>query len=317
MDLVTILILAAIIIILWPVLKFAVEAISYSTTDYCSQTKKSYWSVIQNTGTLGEYKIYEYLTKLNGYKKFLFNVYVPKEDGSTTEIDVILIHESGIYVFESKNYSGWIFGTESQQYWTQTLPSGKGHSQKERFFNPIIQNNVHLKWLRNYLQNDSIPLYSYIVFSERCKLKDVKLTSEKHHVINRYNVLNSVRELASENAMSLSNETVDKLYEQLYPLTQASEDLKQEHIANIKNNHFKPVQNNNDELQNIDLEATKEKEENEDIEKNEENENIAMCCPKCGGKLVLRVASKGERAGQQFWGCSNFPKCRYIKNNNI
>ncbi len=32
-------------------------------------------------------------------------------------------------------------------------------------------------------------------------------------------------------------------------------------------------------------------------------------CPRCGGKLVLRTNSKG----QQFYGCSNYPKCKFIK----
>jgi restriction system protein len=36
-------------------------------------------------------------------------------------------------------------------------------------------------------------------------------------------------------------------------------------------------------------------------------------CPKCGSKLVLRTAQKGPNPGQKFWGCSNFPKCRFVK----
>ena len=39
-----------------------------------------------------------------------------------------------------------------------------------------------------------------------------------------------------------------------------------------------------------------------------------LICPKCGSKLVLRTANKGENAGKQFYGCSNFPKCRFILN---
>lgn len=35
-------------------------------------------------------------------------------------------------------------------------------------------------------------------------------------------------------------------------------------------------------------------------------------CPKCGSKMVLRTASKGANAGNQFWGCSSFPKCRGV-----
>jgi len=33
-------------------------------------------------------------------------------------------------------------------------------------------------------------------------------------------------------------------------------------------------------------------------------------CPECGSKMVLRTARKGKNAGNQFWGCSTFPRCR-------
>ncbi len=36
-------------------------------------------------------------------------------------------------------------------------------------------------------------------------------------------------------------------------------------------------------------------------------------CPKCGAKLVKRLSNKGQRAGQTFLGCSNYPRCHYIK----
>lgn len=53
------------------------------------------------------------LVKLFGRKgKTLRNVYVPKDDGSTSEIDLLYITQKGIFVFESKNYSGWIFCDE-------------------------------------------------------------------------------------------------------------------------------------------------------------------------------------------------------------
>lgn len=108
----------------------------YEKTLYFVQTGNPFNKVMQDIGLIGEYFTYQCLAPLNGYKKFIFNCYLPKADGETTEVDVILLHESGIYVFESKNYSGWIFGNESQTFWTQTLPSGKGKSQKSRFFLP-------------------------------------------------------------------------------------------------------------------------------------------------------------------------------------
>ena len=39
-----------------------------------------------------------------------------------------------------------------------------------------------------------------------------------------------------------------------------------------------------------------------------------LICPWCGKELVLRTAKKGMNAGKQFYGCSGFPKCRYVKN---
>lgn len=44
--------------------------------------------------------------------EILRNVYIPKDNGETSEIDVMFITQKGIFVFESKNYSGWIFGEE-------------------------------------------------------------------------------------------------------------------------------------------------------------------------------------------------------------
>jgi very-short-patch-repair endonuclease/predicted RNA-binding Zn-ribbon protein involved in translation (DUF1610 family) len=42
-------------------------------------------------------------------------------------------------------------------------------------------------------------------------------------------------------------------------------------------------------------------------------ETIESLCPKCGGELIKRVATKGKYAGQKFWGCSNFPKCKFTQ----
>lgn len=58
---------------------------------------------------------------------------MPKTNGETTEIDLILIHETGIYVIESKNYKGWIFESEEQKNWIQTLAAGRNGVQKYLF----------------------------------------------------------------------------------------------------------------------------------------------------------------------------------------
>lgn len=211
-----------------------IQLITYKKTDYYLQTHKAFSTFTHDTGSFGEYCIYNSLKKLDGYKKFLFNCYLPKENEETTEIDVLLLHESGIYVFESKNYSGWIFGNEKQQYWTQTLPSQTKKATKNHFLNPILQNKLHIKCLQSYLNTD-IPLHSYIVFSERCTLKKIESTENTHHIIKRDILFNEVRTQCENTEKKLTIEQIDNIYAKLYPLTQVSEEVKQKHIETINN----------------------------------------------------------------------------------
>lgn len=276
------------------IVAYAIREKQYRRTEYYQQTKFPYLSVRFDKGRLGEFYTYKYLKSLTGYGRYLFNIYIPKDNEETTELDVVLLHESGIYVFESKNYSGWIFGTESQQSWTQTLSVGRGRSQKNKFYNPIWQNKGHIKWLQTFLADQTLPFYSYIVFSDRCELKKITLTSGNHHVVNRYNLLPAVRKNIADTGVQLSPEKIDELFEKLYPLTQIDEIEKMTHIENIK-------QKTQDKASQV---VTSSAETS--IPENK-------ICPRCGGNLVMRTVSKGDRKGEKFLGCSNYPKCRYME----
>lgn len=223
------------IIVLAFVWKYSRNKKVYEQTEYYQQTNIPYWTVLHNKGNLGEYYTYDNLKELNGYKRFLFNVYIPKENGETTEIDVILLHESGIYVFESKNYGGWIFGNENQRYWKQTF-----RTERNWFFNPIMQNKTHIKWLQKYLDNGSdLPFYSFILFSDRCQLVNITLTSGKHFVIHRHDVLNAVNKVTTSVGTRLTPDEIDELHYKLYSLTQVSEAEKQQHIKDVQKKYNK------------------------------------------------------------------------------
>ena len=227
------------------------------------------------TGKYGEFLLKSELDmgRLTGKKgKILRNVYVPADDGKTSEIDVLFITQKGIVVFESKNYSGWIFGNESDSQWTMSL----SNNEKHRFYNPIRQNRGHIKWLTKCVGN--IPMFSVIAFSDRCELKKITVTSPNVWVINRNQTNRVIREIWKESADILSGEQIEDLFGRLKGYTKVSEEIKEEHIK--------------------DIQETKE----------------ALICPKCGGKLVLRTAKQGINAGNQFYGCCNFPKCRYTQN---
>lgn len=131
--------------------------------------------------------------------KILRNVYVPKDNGEATEIGVLFIAVKGIYVLESKNYSGWIFGSECQRKWTVSFSSG----MKERFHNPIKQNRTLCKWLRRYLGDDT-PLFSIVVFSERCELKKITVDSPDAKVVKRDRLYTAIRDIWDDSPNALS-----------------------------------------------------------------------------------------------------------------
>lgn len=273
---------------------FVASKSRYKKTDYYDQTHKSFWSMQFDKGSQGEYLIWDSLQQLSGYKKFLLNCYLPKRNGESTEVDLILLHESGIYVFESKNYSGWIFGTETQQYWTQSLPGRYGQAHKVKFFNPILQNQAHLKWLGEYLGIDSHFFYSCIVFGDECTLKDITLTSGRHYVTNRSNLFAAISSHIQLSITKLSPEQIDSLYAKLFPLTQVDAEQRAQHIKEVKE-----IQHKQEVAAQAPVASAQGSQDG--------------ICPLCGGRLVLRTATRGANAGNKFWGCSNFPKCRYIK----
>lgn len=280
------------------VINYLIENKKYKETAYYQSLKIPYHRVRYNKGRYGEYLSYKNLRIYeNSGARFLFNVYIPKDDGKTTEIDLIMICRHGLFVIESKNYSGWIFGSENQLNWTQTLPSGRGRSHKEHFYNPIKQNRSHINYLNAYIY-DSFPVYSIIAFSDRCTLKSVNVTSPDIKVINRIKILPTVSSICNSTTPYLTQEEIDKIYNKLYPLTQVNEFIKQQHIANIQKAKAPTPPPMTTPVVATPAQVIQQ-------------ENI---CPRCGANLVLRETKKGENAGRKFWGCSNFPKCRYKKN---
>jgi hypothetical protein len=208
----------------------------YKETSYYKITRNPYSVIKQDSGKYGEYLIYKHLEhfeKIGGM--FLFNLYVPKSSSGTTEIDVLLICPKGIFVFESKNYGGWVFGNENHKYWTQTLPSGwNGACHKERFYNPIMQNATHIKHLR-HLIDENVPIRSIIVFSDRSTLKEVTLINKEINVINCNNVFSAVNQACKESENDLLTQfEIYNIYNRLYPYTQTTAETRQAHQDNLQ-----------------------------------------------------------------------------------
>ncbi|EFI63576.1 MULTISPECIES: nuclease-related domain-containing protein [Comamonas] len=96
----------------------------------------------------------------------MHNVTLPTADGGSTQIDHLIFSPYGLFVLETKNYQGWIFGTEKQREWTQQI-----FRKRSRFQNPLRQNYTHVKTLQSLLDIAPEHLHSVIAFVGDCEFK--------------------------------------------------------------------------------------------------------------------------------------------------
>lgn len=202
----------------------------FKSSGYKDASGNSFFETVTDRGRNGEYLTYSYLERFGEQHKLLTNVYLPKEDGTTTEIDLIMISTTGIYVFESKNYSGWIFGDEKSKFWTQSLKGGK----KYRFYNPIWQNKKHISVLNKYLRLSNDVFRSYIIFSERCELKKMFVHSPDVKVMNRNKLFREVEHDMAHLPTVLSIWEINKIHTDLSKYILADTATKQAHIDAMK-----------------------------------------------------------------------------------
>lgn len=228
-------------------------------------------------GMLGERHVKNILSALNPAEYSLLNdLYIPKEHGQTTQVDHLLVSQKGIFVIETKNYKGWITGSEHSQYWTQT-----NYKRKDKLYNPIWQNSGHIKALQEYLGDISadIPIYSIIVFGKEATLK-FKEPFKKAYVVKSKDLNQTIHSISGPD--TLSNFKQEKIKQHLITL-----DLKDKKLRNeVKKKHVQDIKK--------DMKAKKEM----------VSGNI---CPRCGNPLVSRQGKRGP-----FKGCSSYPKCRFI-----
>lgn len=83
---------------------------------------------------------------------------LPTSDG-TTQVDHIVVSRFGIFVVETKNMKGWIFGDAEQETWTQVV-----FGRKSRFQNPLRQNYKHLRAVHDLLAVDAHKIHGVVAF---------------------------------------------------------------------------------------------------------------------------------------------------------
>lgn len=117
---------------------------------------KSFWF----KGVVGEFFVNLSAKWLLDKEKYhlIKNVTLPTEDGST-QIDHVIVSEYGVFVVETKNMKGWIFGSPNQEIWTQKI-----YKHSSKFQNPLHQNYKHVKTLASLLGLNEQQVHSVVVF---------------------------------------------------------------------------------------------------------------------------------------------------------
>ena len=168
----------------------------------------------------GEKEVNNLLNKINRYK-LLSDVMIKSQNG-TSQIDHILIGKKGIFVMETKDYSGLIYGDEYSKYWTQII-----NRNSNQFYNPIRQNYGHVKSLERCIKRNDI-FISVVVFTNKSKLKKVKTDTP---VIQLNKLKRFIKRYKSD--IRLSKNEIDEIYDLIRKSNIDSSRARKKHVKRI------------------------------------------------------------------------------------
>ncbi|MBF1403357.1 NERD domain-containing protein [Prevotella histicola] len=220
-------------------------------------------------GKYGEKRIAWLLKRLPDEYTIFNDVYITKGGGSV-QIDHVVLSPYGIFVIETKNLSGWIYGGERAVEWTQNL-----YGRKFKILNPLNQNYSHVKALESLFGFPNQFFIPIVVFSSRASLKG---HYPNHIIIYKKNLLKTIRKYHD---VVLADEILEGAINKLSYSSFKTRETSSNHIRHVKNTIR--------------------------IKKSRIRQGR---CPDCGGSLVYRNGKYGS-----FYGCSNYPKCRYTLKN--
>jgi hypothetical protein len=208
-------------------------------------------------GKIGEGKIAIVLSFLSSSKYKVLNDVVIDVNGRTSQIDHVVISDYGIFVIETKNYKGRIFGGENSDYWTQVI-----FQRKEKFYNPIRQNRSHILALKGILRAfPNVKYVSVIVFSSAATIK----VNTETKVTYPFELLDFIKGHAQVN---LLQDEKERIFETVSLLNSVDNYDRSQHIEAIE----------------------------QKIRKREESIERGRC-PRCGKQLLERRGKYGSFIG--------------------
>ena len=224
--------------------------------------------------------------------RLLKDVTLPTPQGST-QTDHVIVSRFGLFVIETKNMKGWIFGNPTQKSWTQQI-----YRRKHSFQNPLHQNHLHMMTLKSLLGLSDNQLHSVIFFIGDCTFK----TPMPQNVMNR----GLIRYVKGITTPVLAESEVAHVVDTIQQGRLAANwQTHRQHVTQLKTRHADPSANHVSTR-----EPVRQSVANPPSQSVSPPDNPPPICPRCGSTMVLRTAGRGDNKGKPFWGCHEFPTCR-------
>lgn len=163
------------------------------------------------------------------YTEILFNRESASSNAKLAQIDCLAVDQRGIFIFESKDYAGWIYGDAERKFWTQVLNFGR---IKNQFYNPIYQNSAHLAAVKTIFEDPPCPLFSVIVFGQDSTLKTLSRLPQDCLVCTQNQLHQQLSTITAPAPLSPEQQkaVLDLLLASLTPPTPL---IRAEHIAEV------------------------------------------------------------------------------------
>ena len=156
------------------------------------------------------------------YKRF-HNLIIPASNG-TAQIDHLLVSPFGLFIVETKNKTGWIFGSENQAKWTQSV-YGKNFS----FQNPLRQTFRQKKSLAEFLGVEDRVIHMVVFFVGDCSFKTPMPANVLRSRLGRY--------IKSFQSPVLSASEVERIADRLTQHRAESKLTKRDHLRSLRERH--------------------------------------------------------------------------------
>ena len=231
----------------------------------------------------------------------LHDIYLESEAGHTAQIDFLVLTPKINLVLECKNLFGNIEITRKGEFIRRVEYGGKTH--REGFYSPITQNQRHLQVLKECRSEKCSKLMSFLKnrwFDDF--YKGLIVLSNSKTIVDDEGAPQKIRDqvIRADQLVAKIQQMNRSSKESAVSLKELVEWGKRYLEMSKKNptNYLEKFMAAEEEASHDDLPPEPKKEER---------------CPRCGGLLVLRKAKQGATAGTKFWGCKNYPQCKYTK----